>query len=43
MFPGTGFEVKRDPKYLEMEEKLAREMSKLKFDTDTKRVEVERI
>ena len=45
MITGTGMRstAKPNPKYVDTEEKLAREMSKLKIDHGKKRVEIERI
>ena len=45
MISGTsmGGTAQPNPKYVDMEEKLAREMSKLKVDHDKQKVEVERI
>ena len=39
----TGAKTKSDPKNVEMEERLAREMAKMKLDSDRRRVEVDRI
>ena len=43
MLSGTSMGKKSDPKYVEMEERLAREMARMKLDGDRKKVEVERI
>lgn len=43
MLPGTLGTAKPNPKYLEMEERLAREMSRMKFDTEKQKVEIDRI
>lgn len=43
MLSGTGFGTKQSEKYVDMEERLAREMSKMKIDHDKKKIEVERI
>jgi len=43
MLPGAQIQSRPDPKYLEMEEKLARQMSKMKFEGEKKKVEIGRI
>lgn len=40
---GTGMQPKPDPKYVAMEEKLAREMSKMKLSSDKQKIEIGRI
>jgi hypothetical protein len=39
----VGTKTKSDPKYVEMEERLAREMAKMRLDSDRRKVEVDRI
>ena len=43
MLTGTGMQQKPDPKYVEMEERLAREMSKMRLTSEKTKIEVGRI